>query len=307
MKVRKAKHLLRNIGLAALAALSLRPAALLTAAPVFEGRIEALLRRGGEKQTLLYTAGARQLRIELSETNRPHARDIVDRQTGAVTLLFPHNRSFVRFKRAAAVPSPDTSGKSVPPGRALQGVSPSSGAALSGSSAGIEASKLPGAPGVPRMPQPPSGLSKAIGPQPGGDAITAGMLATVPISMKSAEELELQATGRTTNLLGYSCQQFQVTQCGEVMEIWATDQLLPFQEYLANQPSRFGPKLLEDRWPELLNVRQLFPLLAILSVDHGSERLRFEVKAITQEKIADPEGRVFQPPPEYRQVEPRPF
>ncbi len=90
------------------------------------------------------------------------------------------------------------------------------------------------------------------------------------------------------------------------MDIWATDQLLPFQEYLASQPSRFGPKLLEDRWPELLNVRQLFPLLAILSVD-SSERLRFEVKAITQEKIADPEGRVFQPPPDYRQVEPLPF
>jgi hypothetical protein len=72
----------------------------------FEGRISATLTRGGETQTLLYTAATNQLRIERRETDHPYARDIVDRETGAVTLVFPHNRSFVRLKTWAGPPLP---------------------------------------------------------------------------------------------------------------------------------------------------------------------------------------------------------
>ena len=131
------------------------------------------------------------------------------------------------------------------------------------------------------------------------------------------EQMELKATRDTTNLLGYVCARYELKQRGEVMEIWATDKLLPFQPFLQNQPARFGPHMMEERWSGLLRDRKLFPLLAVLRIEHpsasaeggplvaGPERLRFEVKSIAPEKIAD--ERLFQPPPDYHEIQPLPF
>ena len=91
------------------------------------------------------------------------------------------------------------------------------------------------------------------------------------------------------------------------MEIWATDKLFPFQAYQQDQPHRFGPRPIEEQWPELLKARKLFPLLAILKFENGPERYRFEVKSIKAEKIADPDGKLFQPPADYNELEPLPF
>ena len=74
-----------------LSVLNLQPSTTLA----FEGRITATLTRGGETQTLLYTVGTNQLRIERSEADRPYAKNIVSLDPGATTILFPHNRSFV--------------------------------------------------------------------------------------------------------------------------------------------------------------------------------------------------------------------
>ncbi len=54
-------------------------------------------------------------------------------------------------------------------------------------------------------------------------------------------------------------------------------------------------------------ARKLFPLLATLKFANGPERLRFEVTTITPEKIADPDGQLFQPPADYHQLDPLPF
>ena len=121
------------------------------------------------------------------------------------------------------------------------------------------------------------------------------------------EKTELKSTGEKTNLLGVACEKFELRQRGEVMEIWATDKLFPFQSYQQNQPPRFGPRMIEEQWPEMLKARKLFPLLAILKFDNGPERYRFEVKAITPEKVIDPDGALFQPPPEYQEIQPLPF
>jgi hypothetical protein len=82
------------------------------AALAFEGRITAIVTRGTETNALLYIVGTNSMRLELAAANPnesrasfPKAVDIVDRQTGALTLLFPHNRSFVRLKPAAENPS----------------------------------------------------------------------------------------------------------------------------------------------------------------------------------------------------------
>jgi hypothetical protein len=122
-----------------------------------------------------------------------------------------------------------------------------------------------------------------------------------------AETIGLKATGETTNLLGLACAKYELKQRGETMEIWATAALLPFQDYVRRQPHRAGPRRLEEQWGGLLAEQKLFPLLAVLKSDSGAERWRFEVKSVTPEKIRDEDGRLFQPPPDYVEIQPLPF
>ncbi|MCX7723347.1 MAG: DUF4412 domain-containing protein, partial [Verrucomicrobiae bacterium] len=163
-----------------------------------------------------------------------------------------------------------------------------------------------------QMPQLPAG----VGPQPvpfgatpnaGGGTPTPPMPIMPMMPMEMMEKLELNATGQKTNLLGYACEKFEIRHGGEVMEIWATDKLLPFRPWLANQPPRFGPRMLEEQWGALLRAKKLFPLLAVLKFENGPDRLRFEVKGIEVETVVDPEGELFRLPKDYREIEPLQF
>ena len=130
---------------------------------------------------------------------------------------------------------------------------------------------------------------------------------SMPMMPGMMEKMELQATGQKTNLLGFACQQYVLKQRGETLEIWATDQLLPYQPYVQNQPHRFGPQRIEEQWPGILTSRKLFPLLATLRYDNGAERFRFEVQSVTPQKLTDEEAKLFHPPAGYFEVEPLPF
>jgi hypothetical protein len=156
---------------------------------------------------------------------------------------------------------------------------------------------LPGAPNMPQMPPPPN-LPAGTGP----GAPTMAMPVMPPMPM---EQVELKAMNDTTNILGYSCAHYVIHQREETMEIWATDQLMPFQPWLRNQPHRFGPQMIEEQWSGLLKAKKLFPLLAILKFPNGVERLRFEVTTIQPEKVRD--NSLFQPPPDYQEIQSLPF
>ena len=69
-------------------------------APAFEGSINVTVTQGGQSNALLYTADTNWLRVESAETSLPTTRNIVNLQTGEITLIFPRNRSFVRLKSA---------------------------------------------------------------------------------------------------------------------------------------------------------------------------------------------------------------
>jgi hypothetical protein len=130
----------------------------------------------------------------------------------------------------------------------------------------------------------------------------------MPMPMMSpGAMLQLQATGQTTNLLGYTCQEFQIKRHGETMEIWATDQLWPFQGYQFTQPRRVGPPMIEERWSDLLVTRKLFPLLAELKLDNGAERYHFEVQSIKPSRLTEKDTEKFQVPADYIQIMARPF
>ena len=69
--------------------------------PAFEGHIKAVITRGGQTDEWLYTVGANCLRVEMAATNWPEPVDILELNSGCLTLLFPNNRSFVRIKADA--------------------------------------------------------------------------------------------------------------------------------------------------------------------------------------------------------------
>ncbi len=129
----------------------------------------------------------------------------------------------------------------------------------------------------------------------------------MPMPMMPNAKVELQATGQKTNLLGFACQRYELKQRGETLEIWATDQLLPYQPYVQNQPHRFGPQRIEEQWPAMLTSRKLFPLLASLRYDNGAERFRFEVQSVTPQKLTAEDEKLFQPPAGWFEIQPLPF
>lgn len=280
----------------------------------FEGRITTTMTRGGDSQTLLYTIGTNSLRIECLETDYPYPRDIIDLTSGQLTLLFPHNRSFVRLTAT----TDDGTAPSTPTGFPPGGVPPMPPTAPPGGMPPqIGPTNLPGAPDMPampprpNMPQMPPPLNIPAGPGPGAPGMGMPMMPPMPM-----EQAGLKVMNDTTNILGYPCAHYEIQQRGEVMEIWATDKLLPFQPWLRNQPHRFGPRMIEEQWGGLLKAKKLFPLLAVLRLQMpstpghaapppGPVRMRFEVKAITPDKITD--DTLFQPPPGYQEIQPLPF
>jgi hypothetical protein len=265
----------------------------------FEGQITATLLKGGQAQTFFYTVGENQIRIERGETDRPYPKNIVDSDTGAMTLVFPHNRTFVHLKGGAATTPLGVGGF---PHGAVDSAAPP--AAMPAPASHVGPSNLPDGfspPQMPSMPQMPSG----VGPQAGaGVSAMPAMSMMPPMPMERAE---LKATDQTTNILGYTCTRYELKRRGEVMEIWATDKLLPYHGWARGQSPRFGPRMFEEQWGELLSAKKLFPLMAILKFENGPERLRFEVTAIKSEKIEDKDGSLFAPPQDYQEVEPLPF
>jgi len=275
----------------------------------FEGRINASVVRGNQSDALRYTVGTNILRVEMTATNWPNPVDILDRQTGALTLLFPHNRSFVRLMPVVENASMSPPGFPQMPGGLPPGMGPQS--------------RPSGAPGMPAMPNSPAGLPPGVSPQtqptttPGAPAMpvmpamptVGGMPAmpAMPMMSMPGEAIELKSTGEKTNLLGYACELFEIRQRGETMEIWATDQLVPFQNYVRNQTPRFGPRLMEEQWAGLLTAKKLFPLRASLHFENGPERYRFEVQSVTPQKLASEDQALFQPPEGYFEIQPLPF
>ncbi len=236
--------------------------ALAVNAKAFEGRIDAVTIKGAQSDGLLYMVGANTLRVGMTEPDKPNPVNLIELKSGTLTLIFPHNHSFLRLCPATG-------------------------------------SNFPGLPRGSDMSFPPSGLPPGTDPQfpPGSGATLVSLMPPMPMR---PDKIELKSTGRREKILGYECEQFEIKQRGETMEIWATDKLLPFQPYVRTQSSRFGPRRLEEQWAALLTEKKLFPLRATLRFENGVERFRFEVKTIKPEKVED--GTLFQPPDDYTEI-----
>jgi hypothetical protein len=261
----------------------------------FTGRLEAVLVRGGQTQTFITTAGTNCLRLERAETDRPYARNLIQRDTGERTLLFPNNRSFMRLPLNRGTGVSPVQPPALPPHNfpAPAGLGPQGGVPSAPASIGPT--------NLPRIPAPPA--------MPAMPAMGGGMPARpmMPMMPMMAAPTELTATDARTNLLGYACRRYELKSRGEVMEIWAAETNLPFAAYWPNQPPRFGPRRLEEQWAGLVAAKNLFPVLAVLKIGNGPERLRYELKTVTPQKPADQPAELFLPPADYQPLDPLPF
>jgi len=260
----------------------------------FEGRITATTRQGTEFNALIYTIAEQELRIERSETNWPYARNLVNLESGERILMYPHNRGFLRLKPASRNATSSPPGVPMLPNALPPGMGPQS--------------SLPSQTSAPSFPNLPPGMGPQSGPTASGVAALPAMpmraMAMMPPPM--ATKLELNATGETTNILGFACARYTLSQQGQTIEIWATDKLFAFQPYLQTQPSTFRSAAIEEQWPALLTERKLFPLMVSLRYDNGHEVFRFEVSSVKAEKIAA-DGDLFRPPSDYHELQPLPF
>lgn len=263
------------------------------AAEPFEGRMNITLSRGSQTNSLLYTVGPEHLRIEVSGASPAYAVDIFELSSGAMTLIYPHNRSFVQLKQPPPPTPPDRSSvPGFPPAMPLPNIGPNPSAATN----------------FPAMPALPAGLPAGVGPQAGA-GVSAGVapMPAMKFNRMPGQKLELKAVGETTILFGLACRKYEITSQHQTMEIWATDQLLPYQPYVARQTPRFGPSRLDDSWAKLLADRKLFPIQATLHDEIGQERFHFEVTAVSPETVSEPDDTLFQPPADYHEVRPLPF
>lgn len=344
----------------------------------FEGRITAARTRRGQTQTFTYTVGTNMLRIERNETNRSYARNLISLDSGDITLLFPHNRSFVQLKADDQTVAPGGfPHMHLPRGGLPPGIGPQSRA---GAPARLSAPHRPTAhigprnlpsmrempamsempskpesrdaampalpeqsptdmdsqrgadlPSVPRVPTPPASapinptnlhgipempampgrmpdMSMMPGPEGGPEGGWPGE-APQAIRRRASSKLQFSATGETTNLLGYACTRYELRQWGQIMEIWATDQLMPFHRWLPDPPPRHhGPTRLEESWGNLLQARKLFPMLIQMKNEDGKSLLfTFKVISVVPKHLGAEEAKLLQPPTDYHELAPPRF
>ncbi len=199
-------------------------------APAFEGRIRAEWTQDYKTNALLYTIGPAQLRVKMIGGDMFKPEDVLDRESGAMMLVFPD------------------------PG--LYGIKPLFSPVVR------QVVFYPVMPVVPKT---------SPTPRPGPPIAT----------------IEFRETGHKKRILGYPCGQYEILLGSQSVEIWATDQLAPFQPYLDHRPFSAEMQTVDTQWGDLLRAKKLFPLLAVSKSNGGVERFRFEVKSIAPEKLAD--------------------
>jgi Domain of unknown function (DUF4412) len=292
----------------------------------FEGTISATLARAGTEAThFVFTRKGSLLRIE-NTTNKLEPVNIVDLDGKKLTIIYPHNTTFVHVDLAKVsaqpgapplppnFPAPPKSVEetdNASPARTFPGTTTSSPT----NRIGPNISPPPGfpspppMPSVPQMPNPASAGPPMSMPQmpnnPGAPGIGMGM-PPMPMPMPGmVGPGELKKTDKTKKIQGFECALYTVSERGENFEIWATSDaaMFPFQlikrDFLGR---RFGPQMLEETWPELLSSKSLFPLEVTLKMEPGGqERLSFKIDKIDKKKIDD--TKLFEPPEKYIEIQ----
>ncbi|OAI42681.1 hypothetical protein AYO41_00675 [Verrucomicrobia bacterium SCGC AG-212-E04] len=272
----------------------------------FGGNVSATLTRAGTEAThFLFARKGNRIRIENSD-KKLEPINIVDFDATRLTILFPHNTTFVQVDLTRA--SAPSSSPPLPPslGSAVSGppnfpTAPNLSAVQPGAQVGPSISPPPGFPSPPSMPSIPK--SQAATPVIAMPALPP--MSAMPSMMGAPVAPDFKKSDQTRKILGFDCALYTISDRGQKFEIWATNDaaLFPFRllerDFLGR---RFGPRMLEETWPELLRNQSLFPLEAILKMEPGGqERLSFKVDKIKVKKIED--EKLFAPPDNFLEIQ----
>ena len=229
---------------------------LANAEPAFEGTISATYARGGEanKSNVVFTRQGNGLRIE-NTTNKLEPVNIFDLAANRLTIIYPHNTTYVVSDLRKSSLSREARMPAMP---------------LNNIAVGAAGSAMPPIPPIPGQ----SGAS------------------------------ELKKTEQTKKIQGLDCALYVIENRGEKFEIWATGDAALFPFHLIERDAvngRFGPRMLEEEWVELLRAKSLFPLEASLRMnDVKTEQLSFKIDKIEKRKTA--EDAPFRPPEGYQEM-----
>ena len=284
------------------------PAAEKTAS--FEGTVSASFTRGGtDTKKFLFTRKGNQLRIEDADKSKPEPINIVDLDAKKLTIIFPHNSTFVHVDLIPPLRDRAQPGApNLPPGFPTP---PNIPAAPIGARPGPAIPPPPGIPSPPPLPaMPPMPNNRAPAgalnmPMPPSPGFGAPGMPPMPAMPGAFVVSELKKTDKTRTIHGMECTLYTLRDRGQNFEIWATNDsvLFPFRLLQRDYMSRhFGPQMLEEQWVELLQKKSLFPLEATLTMEpNGQERLSFKVDKIEKKRIDD--AAAFSPPKDFYEIQ----
>ena len=299
----------------------------------FEGTLTATETRDGVAMQFLYSRKGDKLRIEPGDKSKPEAVNIVDLAAKRLTIVYPHNSTFVVVD-LTKTPAP-SGAPNLPPGfppaskvGQLQAGAPTIPSFPPPSTRGPAISPPPGFPTPPPMPSMPPmpqiSNSAAAGLMPPPQRFGPPGMPPMPGMGGFGAAPELKKTDKTRKIQGFDCTLYTLSDHGETFEIWAIPDaaLFPFRLARANYQNRhFGPVMLEQEWIELLRNQSLFPLEATLTdlpaapadppraghqngvpeANPGQERYSLKVDKIEKKKIDNPEE-LFSPPKNYYEI-----
>jgi hypothetical protein len=280
----------------------------------FEGTVSVSLTRSGPDTTqFLFTRKGNHLRIENTDRSKLAPVNVVDLTANRLTIIYPHNSSFVvvDLKRNEAPSGPPNfpPGFPAPPNVGQAGAPPRPGPAIS------PPSGFPTPPPMPSMPPLPNNPMAAAPPN-------------MPVTPAQGfgGTPELKKTDKAKKIQEFDCVLYTISDRMETFEIWATadSALFPFRLIQANYLNRrFGPRMLEEQWIELLQKQSLFPLEVTLrrdlhlrpespagahsaatageTPDQGQEQLSLKVEKIEKKKIDN--EKLFQSPGGYFEIQ----
>jgi hypothetical protein len=262
----------------------------------FEGTISTTLTRSGtEPVHFLFTRKNNEVRIE-NTTNKLEPINILDLGAKKLTVIFPYNTTFVQVDQTTT--TAPMGGPSTPAGFPSPpvGIGPKGGEAMRG--VGPQFSPPPGFPSPPPMPQMPNNSGAGPGVMPA--------MPMMPPMPGISGTPELKKTDKTKTIQGFECTLYTISDRGQTFEIWATDDsaFYPFRLLQRDYMRRhFGPQMVEEQWPELLQKKSLFPLEATLRMEpNGQERLSFKVDKIEKKPIGD-WAALFSPPKDFSEIQ----
>ncbi len=237
---------------------------------------------GGRQTDVRYTVTVDEARLEAVEPTRPPSPvNLIDRATGTLTILRPHNRSVSTLAADAwDARRNDTASPCLPdgvgPNPAMPAAAPATGRIGPDPSMlppGTEPPERPGQTGMLSLPRDMPGMPVMSGAGmmpgiPGGpfaDALpTMAMLA---MGDRVDERGKLAAHDETRVMLGYPCRRHTLVMDASLeMDLWLADSpdFPPFHLLTWDGPPPFGPRNPLREWPHIVRRQEQFPLLAVL-------------------------------------------